>query len=188
MAMYDFDSPNLYSLDLEKKYDLNKEDIYYVAFYHQGKFHSRPIQIIGKAWGVYNHNYSEIIREETDWKYIFKTKNIFSKKAERQIIFKDDSGYGFDSLNIFLIGRTKDEAILRSILFNIGNTINLKDHELMMLQNESDKYQKEQPILFDYISSRDDFKIAHACGNFMDNFKKIFVNNKDDILNEEFFT
>ena len=181
------DKPNMYVLDLEKEFGLNKKEVYYISFFHQGKFHSRSIQIIGKACGVFNHNYSERIRNETDWKYIYKTKKVFDNSIEKQIEFKDDSGYGFDRLNVFLIGRTPEEAILRFVLFNVKNTINLKEYELMLLKNESHKFQMNQPILFKYVTERSDFTFSRANGDFLHDFKKIFTKNKDDILNKSFF-
>jgi len=188
MSYFMVDMPNMYILDLEKEFGLVKEEVYYIAFFHQGKFHSRPMQIIGKAWGIFNHNYSERIRNETDWKYIYKTKSTFNNNVERQMVFKDDSGYGFDAINVFLIGRTPEEAILRFILFNVKNTVNLKEHELMLLENESHKFQSEQPILFNYVIKRSDFDFSKAQGNFHLEFKKTFTKNKDDILNKEFYT
>ena len=182
MSMIDLDSPNKYKLDIQKEYGLQKNEIYFVSFYHQGKLHTRPIEIIGRSWAVYNHNYSECIREETDWKYIFKSKTLTNSTEEREIKYIDDTGYGFDSMRVSLIGRTEDEAKIRFILFNLEAPY-LKEWEKVFFKSELEAFRQLKPTLVKYVEG---FKLYGGTGGIL-NLDEYFINNNKDVLNNIFF-
>jgi len=174
------DKPSLYKIDI-KDYGLNKEDIYYTSFFHQGGIHSRPIQVIGKAYSRNTSNYSTILSVDTDWKYIFKEKTL-KGIVEKQVEYKNDNGYAFDSMRIPLIGKSEDEAKIRFILFNLEAPY-LSKWERAFLKGELEAYIILKPSMVEYIR---EFKMYGGTGGFLKN-NEYFVKNSKDLSNEVFF-
>jgi hypothetical protein len=176
------DKPNLSVINLSD-FHLSKNEIYYVGFFYQGNFHTRKVELIGSAVSVYNHNFSICLRKETDWKYIYKSKDGFGKLIEKEIKYLDDSGYSFDRLNLLFIGKSPIDALIRLCILN-SKASNIDDYILHIYLGQLDFYKKNYYSLYKYLEEK-----LYGESLFSEiNYSEYFIKNTSDIDNDIFFS
>jgi len=126
------DKPNKKRIILSE-FELNEKDIYYVSFIYQGQIRTRRIQLVEGCYGVYNSNWSNLIRVETKWKFLFKNSRMETESVA--YVVSD-----FDRINIGLVGITEREAIMKFLIGNFGKN-NIPDNEEKIINLEMEFYK-----------------------------------------------
>jgi len=180
MMMYQ-DFPSKSVIDLSSEFNLEKKEIYFVSYFHQGKIHTKHISIIGKSFKVWGQNNSVILRIESDWEFFFKEKKL-GNIVNMVMKFKDDSGYGHNTIIVPLIGKSPDESKIRFILYNLEAPY-LKNDEKLFLNAELEYYKSIKPSMVKILKEKEYFG---RVGGFIDN-SEYFVKNNKDIYNQENF-
>ena len=151
MAEFDFQSPNARKVELSK-FGFNSKDVYYVSYYEHGEIFTKKVKLLNKCFEMVNHNWSEVYRVKTDWIYLYETKNFLGKKTKHEIIFKSDSSYMTESLNLDLIGKSLNESKLKFILSSLRYD-GLHTPAKVTLNSELAKHKILEPTLYERITS-----------------------------------